>query len=66
MRRFQDDKYYRAADDAMRLIATEGTLAVWRHAGRGPAYVRFGNRVLYEGATLNRWLDQHRIEPAAA
>ena len=66
MERFQDDKYYRAADDAMRLIATRGTLAVWRHAGKGPSYVRFGNRVLYEGRVLNAWLDAHRVEPAAA
>ncbi len=66
MERFQDDNYYRAADPAMRLIATEGTLAVWRHEGRGPAYVRFGNRILYEGSTLNRWLDEHRVEPRAA
>ena len=66
MERFQHDRYYRPADPEMRLIATQGTLAVWRCEGRGPAYVRFGNRVLYEGDTLNQWLDAHRVEPAAA
>ncbi len=66
MDRFQNNSYYRAADNAMRLIATEGTLAVWRHEGRGPSYDRFGNRVLYEGVVLNAWLDAHRVEPAAA
>ena len=66
MDRFTDCKYYRAADDAMRLIATKGTLAVWRHQGKGPPYVRFGNRILYEGRVLNGWLDAHRIEPTAA
>ena len=58
-------KYIVTADPAMRLIATAGTLAVWRHEGRGPAYVRFGNRVLYEGRELNRWLNAHRVEPVA-
>ena len=38
MERFRNDTYYRTADPAMRLIATAGTLAVWRHEGRGPAY----------------------------
>ena len=66
MERFQDDKYYRAADDEMRLIATKGTLAVWRHAGKGPAYVRFGNRILYEGFVLNAFLDSHRVATRAA
>ena len=65
MEGFSDEKYYCTADPAMRLIATAGTLAVWRHEGRGPAYVRFGNRVLYEGRELNRWLNAHRVEPAA-
>ena len=66
MERFSDEKCYRATDPAMRLIATEGTLAVWRCEGKGPAYIRFGNRVLYEGHALNRWLDEHRVQPAAA
>ena len=66
MKRFQDDRFYRPSDEAMRLIATEGTLAVWRHEGKGPPYTKFGNRVLYEGATLNKWIDAHRVETAAA
>ena len=66
MERFQDDRYYLGADPAMRLIATAGTLAYWRHQGRGPAYVKYGNKVLYEGHTLNRWLDAHRVQPTGA
>lgn len=47
----------------MRLIATVGTLAVWRHEGRGPPYLRVGNRILYSGADLNAFLDACRVEP---
>ena len=65
MERFDPDRYYRPADEAMRLIATVGSLALWRHKDTGPPYTRFGHRVLYFGADLNRWLDSHRVEPRA-
>ena len=66
MNRFADDRYYRTTDPELAIIATRGTMAQWRHRGEGPRYVRFGNRVLYEGAALNEWLDAHRVEPRAA
>ena len=63
MRRFEEDRYYRPCDPEMRLIATEGTLAQWRYQARGPVYVRYGNRILYRGADLNRELDAHVVHP---
>ena len=66
MQRFDPERYYRTTDPELKLIGTRGTLAQWRHRGQGPAYVRFGNRVLYEGRTLNAWINRHRIEPQAA
>ena len=63
MYRFDPDKYYRPQDDAMRLIAKEGTLAVWRHLGKGPAYFRTGSRIFYRGLDLNAYLDACRVEP---
>ena len=65
MRRFEHDRYYRTNDRAMKLIATPGTLAQWRCHGKGPRYTRFGNRILYFGADLNRWLDAHVVHPGA-
>ena len=62
-RRFQPDRYYRTCDGELGAIATRGTLAIWRHQGRGPRYLKFGNRVLYSGADLNAWLDEHIVEP---
>ena len=63
MRRFDDDTYYRPSDEAMRLIATVGGLAQWRHFGKGPPFTKFGQRILYLGADLNHWMDEHRVEP---
>ena len=63
MTRFENDRYYRTRDLAMRLIATAGTLAQWRCHGKGPPYIRFGNRVLYLGVDLNRWMDAHAVHP---
>lgn len=63
MRRFDDDTYYRPGDEQMRLIATAGCLAQWRHHGTGPPFTKFGRRILYRGCDLNRWMDEHRVEP---
>ena len=63
MHRFEPDRYYRTTDPELAVIATRGTLAQWRHHGRGPRYTRFGNRVLYLGTDLNAWLDEQVIEP---
>ena len=66
MTRFKPDQYYRTSDPALALIATPGTLAVWRCHGKGPRYTRFGNRILYLGVDLNAWLDEHIVEPDAS
>ena len=59
MHAFEGDRYYRTSDPELALIATRSTLGQWRHRGEGPPYLRFGNRVLYRGSDLNRWLAAH-------
>jgi len=66
MTRFEPDRYYPTNAPELAVIATRGTLAQWRHRGYGPPYLRFGNKVLYQGDALNRWLDEHCVEPTAA
>ena len=58
---FEDGRAYRPDDLAE--IASRSTLAKWRHYGRGPAYFKFGSKVLYRGADLNAWVAAHRVEP---
>ena len=62
-RRFEADRYYRTFDEELAVVGTRGTLSQWRHRGEGPAFYRFGNRVLYRGDDLNAWLDEHRVTP---
>ena len=62
MQRFETDRYYPTTDPALRLIGTKGTMAIWRHEGRGPSYVRLGGKVLYRGADLNEWLDARLVK----
>jgi len=66
MQRFDPDLYYRPQDPAMRLIATVGALAIWRCKGTGPAYIKLGHKILYQGRDLNAWLDARRVEPRTA
>ena len=63
MRRFESDRYYATDDSALLLLGKPTTLTRWRHEGRGPVYIRFGNRVLYRGEDLNAFLDGHVVEP---
>jgi Helix-turn-helix domain len=37
-----------------------GTLAKWRHYGRGPAHVRIGSRIFYDQSDLDQYIDAHR------
>ena len=37
-----------------------GTLAKWRHYGRGPAFVRIGSRIYYDQADLDQYIDERR------
>ena len=66
MHRFDDTRFYRTTDRELEVIGTRGTLAQWRCRGTGPRYIRFGNRILYEGSALNAFLDEHVVEPVAA
>ena len=65
---FQPDKLYPANDPELlsKLATAYQTLAHWRQAGKGPAYVKFGKRVLYKGLDLNAWLDRQTIQPTDA
>ena len=57
LRRFDQDRYYRPSDPEMRMLGTVSTLAHWRHRGRGPRFLRLGNRVFYRGSDINEFLD---------
>ena len=63
-RRFEAERFYRPGDLELDTIASRGTLATWRWQGRGPKYVKYGNRVLYQGADLNDWIDHRKVDPA--
>lgn len=66
MRRFDETRLYTTRDPELKVLGTRGTLSQWRHRGEGPPYIRFGNRVLYEGVALNRWLEKHCVETRVA
>ena len=63
---FQDNQNYQPLDPEMRQIATADRLAQWRHYGKGPAYFKLGNKVIYRGEDLNTWVTARRVEPEAA
>ena len=63
---FEDDKFYQTDDPALLQIAPTSTLATWRSEKRGPAYCKFGKRVMYRGTDLNAFVEEHRVEPQGA
>ena len=60
---FEPERYYPTGHPALSVIASRGSLATWRWAGRGPRFTKFGHRILSLGADLNAWLDMHLVEP---
>ncbi len=46
-------------EEAYKLDA--GTLANWRLEGRGPAYVKYGRKVLYPVKALDDWCRLHLV-----
>ena len=63
---FQDDKLYLTDDPALQVLGPYSTLAHWRSEGRGPAFIKLGQRVAYSDRDLNAWLTERRVEPKAA
>ena len=64
LRRFEADRYYRTTDPELAIFGAPSTLAQWRHGGQGPDFVRFGNRILYRGSSLNQFLDECTVSYA--
>jgi hypothetical protein len=50
-------------DAAIYIGFTPAALRAWRHFGRGPAYIRHGRTIRYLVPDLDRWHEQHRVEP---
>lgn len=48
-------KYLDSKGLAKRHKITEGAVRVQRHQGRGPPYVLFGGRILYEIKAVEKW-----------
>ena len=43
---------------AKRVHRSERTLERWRKEGRGPRFLKFGNRILYSEADVDEWLSK--------
>jgi hypothetical protein len=39
---------------------TEGTLGNWRVAGKGPAFIKAGRKVVYDPADIEAWKNAQR------
>lgn len=52
-------KYLSTKEAANYLNSAPQTLANWRVKGRGPAFKKFGRRVVYSPTDLARWADEN-------
>ena len=52
------------AEASVYLGVSAHTLSQWRGYGRGPAYVKYGNKVWYLLADLEAWVASQRVVPA--
>ena len=61
-----DDPIFPPRAAAEYLQTTTGTLAWWRHVGRGPGYVKREGRIFYRQSVLDAFLEKGVVEPEAA
>jgi excisionase family DNA binding protein len=52
------------AQVAKRVHRSKRTLERWRKEGRGPRFLKFGNRILYSEADVDEWLSKRAMTPA--
>ena len=54
-------------EDDLQLLAdvTPGTSEAWRKRGQGPAFIRIGNRVLYQRKAVADFLESRKRERTA-
>jgi hypothetical protein len=57
----EGDEFLTASHTAAILKRSPRTLANWRSAGRGPAYVKVGGAVRYGRADLANFIAAHRV-----
>ena len=62
---FDPDRLYPNTDKALDVIAPASTRNHWRSEGRGPAFIKLGQRVAYSGKALNEWLVSRTVHPGA-
>ena len=64
--RIDPDTYYPEQDGspALDVIGKRQTRAKYRCDGRGPAYIKIGSRVVYQGSDILNWLEKKRVVPS--
>lgn len=55
-------EYMTTGEVAELLRTPEQSVRFWRHAGRGPASIKVGRRVLYDRADVLAWIEKQRRE----
>lgn len=58
--------FYTPAEAAEILRVGNKTLQTWRRDGRGPAFIKDGNVVLYPEAAIVAWMQQKLTRAGAA
>jgi predicted DNA-binding transcriptional regulator AlpA len=58
------NEIHKTQEEAAVLIGVKPTtLAMWRHKGKGPRYLKIGRSCFYRVSDIETWLDQQAIIP---
>lgn len=61
---FEQNRTYVLGDPELEILGAREKLAQWRHKGNGPAYYKFGRKIIYFGADLNAWAEANKVKAA--
>ena len=60
---YTDDSVLTEREAGAYLKLNPKTLGIWRAAGKGPAYLKFGRAVRYSMRDLREWQQAVRVDP---
>ena len=60
---FDNSRTYVLGDPELEFFGSKQKLGKWRYQKFGPAWIKFGRKIIHTGSDLNAWIESNRTDP---
>ena len=60
---FDNSRTYNSDDPELDIFGSKQKRAKWRSQKFGPAWIKFGRKIIHTGSDLNAWIESNRTDP---